>query len=195
MSVLGMSEARAAGLGEDLSDDALQDAIDEEEAWLARRIGPLLGLRTQRFSLAYLRPTTSEVHLARPTILDSSFAPTIDGTLLEAEGYELRPGGWVLALLPEGTRYGGILEVASVPSDENEVRRALKELLGLQLGKVGASGISMEQMGTYMYQRAPAGASARARASVVASLREPRGATSMRVLPSRGHGLAGSLGR
>lgn len=195
MSVLSLTEARAAGLGEDLEAEALQDAIDEEEAWLTRRIGQLVGLRTQRFPLAYLRPTVSEVHLARPTVIDADFEPRSDGTVLEVGTYELRPGGWVLALLPEGTRYVGITEVTYVPADELEVRRALKELVGLQLGKVGASGTSMEQIGTYMYQRAPAAASARARAAVLRSLREPRDASSMRMLPSRGHGLAGTLGR
>jgi hypothetical protein len=58
VSLLLVDEVLAAGVGEALEGVALQAALDREEAWLARRIGPLAGERTQRFPLALLRPTT-----------------------------------------------------------------------------------------------------------------------------------------
>lgn len=192
MSVLSLTAARAAGVGAELSDDALQDAIDEEEAWLARRIGQLAGERTQRFPLSALRPRSSELHLQRPT---DAVAITSDGVLLDADTLELRPGGWVVAQLPEATRYSGVLEATYEPNDLDEVVRALKQLLGTQLAQVSSSGVSMEQIGTYMYQRAPGAAGARTRAGIVRGLREPSEATSMRLRSSVRYGLAGSLGR
>jgi hypothetical protein len=187
--VLSLEQARAANLGAGLSDAALQDAIDEEEAWLARRIGPLLGERTQVFQLAYLPPLTNSVKLKRPT---DSVELEQDGEALTS--VQLRADQRTLATLPEGTRYVGVLEATYEPNDELEVRRALKELLSLQLGVVDGAGVQMEQMGSYMYQRG-AGTASRTRASIVRSLIGAPTASSLRLRSSVPHGLAGQLGR
>lgn len=190
MSLVQVTDLQAAGVGVGMDENALQDAIDEEEAWLARRIGPLVGERTQRFALAYLRPQGSEVILQRPT----------DEVVMEQAGTtltttELRADQRTVAYLPEGTRYTGVLEATYTPNDELEVRRAVKELVSLQLGQVEAGGLQMEQMGTYMYQRA-AGSTARTRHAILRSLMGPPGrASSLRLRSSVRHGLAGTLGR
>jgi hypothetical protein len=187
--VLSLEEARAAGLGGALGDEALQDAIDEEEAWLAARIGPLVGERTERFSLAYIRPLSSSVRLRRRT---TEVELEQDGVALPT--VELRADQRTVANLPEGTRYVGVLEATYTPNDELEVRRALKELLSLQLGVVDAGGVQMEQMGTYMYQRG-AGTAGRTRASIVRQLMGAPSAGSLRLTSSVRHGLAGALDR
>lgn len=189
MSLLTLAQARAAGLGLELADDDLQDAIDEEEAWLARRIGPLVGERTDRLPLAYLAPRGSEVQLHRPTDL---VEVTQDGVALAT--VDLRPGGWYVAAQPEGERYTGVLEFTYTPNDELEVRRALKQLLGLTLSAQAAGGLTGETMGTYSYQRS-ATTSARVRKAVVRDLRTPPAAGTTRVRSTVPHGLAGSLGR
>lgn len=191
--VLSLEQARAANLGAGLSDDALQDAIDEEEAWLAspERLGPLVGERTETFPLAYLRPLSSEIRLRRPT---AAVELTQDGEPLTT--VELRADGRRLAALPEGTRYVGVLAATYTPNDELIVRRALKALVALQLGDVQAAGMQMEQMGTYMYQRG-AGTAGRTRRSILRSLLGDanRGGTTLRMRSSVPHGLAGRLDR
>lgn len=195
MSLLSTDEALGAGIGADLDTDALQAAIDEEEAWLARRIGPLTGERTQRYPLAYLRPTTGEVRLRRPT---DAVEVLSEGTDI-SDAVELRRDGWRVGLLPRGDRYTGaagtgVLEITYTPNDELEVKRAVKQLLAMQLGTVTGGGVTMEQMDGYMYQRG-AGVSTRSRASIVASLREPAEAGSTRLHSSLPHGVATALGR
>lgn len=193
MSLLTVDEAQAGGIGADLTTEALQAAIDEEEAWLARRIGPLTGERTERFPLAALRPQSSEIRLARPIDADGATL-TIGGLELDEDAFEVRPGGWRIALLPEATRIGGITEVKYEPNDELEVKRALRELLAITLASQRAGGLQSEQIGSYSYQRAPGGSS-RGRRSILRGLREPLEPSSMRVHSSVRHGLAGALGR
>lgn len=188
--VLSVEQAQAANLGGGLSDEALEAAILEEEAWLARRIGPLTGERTQRFPLAVLRPTSSEVHLKRPT---DSVEVLADGTDISAE-CELRPGGWVVARLPEGTRYAAVVEVTYTPTDELEVRRALRQLLALTLTTQASPALAGETMGSYSYQRAT-GETSRLRQGIVRSLQEPSTAGSTRLRSGVAHGTAGQLGR
>lgn len=189
--VLQVEDARAANLGAQLSDNALQDAIDEEEAWLARRIGPLTGERIERFPLAYLEPLGSEVTLRRSTL---AVVVEQDGVVLP--GVELRSDGRRLAALPEGTRYVGVLAVTYEPDDLLEVRRALKVLVGLNLGATETGGLQSETMGSYAYSRGTGGSSPGAiRAGLVRGLVGKPQAGSTRLLSSVKHDLAGHLGR
>lgn len=188
--VLTLERARGMGLGAELSDDDLQAAIDREEAWLARRIGPLTGERTESFPLAHIRPTTHEVRLRRPT---AAVEVEQAGTDISAT-CELRHDGWRVALLPEGSHYTGPLECTYTPTDENEVEGALLELLSLRLGTVTSGGLSGEIMGSYSWTRG-AGTATRVRASIVRQLLEPATAGSSRVASSVPHGLAGQVGR
>lgn len=189
MSLLLPTEAQAANIGLELSVEALQDAIDEEEAWLARRIGPLEGERTQRFPLSGLSPTSSEVRLRRPT---AEIVATLDGVALTT--VELRPDGYTVARLPEGTHYGGIVAITYTPTDRLEVKRALRELLSLTLGMQASGGLQAEIMGSYSYTRA-AGSATRRRRSIVRELLGTGQAGSTRLLSSVHHGTAGALGR
>lgn len=195
MSLISPDDAIAAGLGVGMDEDALQDAIDEEEAWLARRIGQLVGERTERFPLAALRPGGAEIHLARPT---DEVEVTQDDTDISTQ-VEVRGNGWVVAYVPGGgpqgyrfTGFPGVHAVTYTPTDELEVRRALKQLLALTMAPPG--GFSSEIMGSYSYSRA-GGAATRIRRSIVRSLREPAAAGSTRIRSSVRHGLAGTLGR
>ena len=114
---------------------------------------------------------------------------------LDEEGFTLRTGGWVLALLPEGTRWSADVEVDYSPTDELEVRRALKSLVGLTTTDQASAGMQSERMGSYSYDRGQAAAriTARTRKSIVASLLKPPEASSMRLRSSVPHGLAGAL--
>lgn len=190
MSLLLVDEVLAAGVGEALEGVALQAAIDREEAWLARRIGQLEGERTERFPLVHIRPTTYEVHLRRPT---DEVAVTEGGTDVSAT-CELRHYGWRVAKLPEGTHFLGVLECTYTPNDADEVQGALLELLSLRLGTTTSAGLAGEIMGSYSYTRAQ-GSSTRIRESIVRSLSEPAGASSVRTPSSVLHGLAGQVGR
>jgi hypothetical protein len=193
--VLSVEQARAANLGGALGDTALEEAILEEEQWLRRRIGPLTGERTQRFALAGLRPGSSEVHLRRPT--DEVVVELVDeeGTATDiSTTVELRGNGWVVAQLPNGTRYDVAVEATYVPTDELEVRRALRSLLALSTSEQASPGMASEQLGSYAYQRA-AGASTKLRQQIVHELREPAQAKSLRMRSSVPHGVSGRLDR
>jgi hypothetical protein len=187
--VLSLEDARAAGIGGELGDEALQDAIDEEEAWLARRVGPLVGERTQRFALTGLPPGGSELRLLRPT---DEVEVTLDAVALTT--VELRPDQRTIARLPEGTRYTHAVEVTYTPNDELEVRRALKLLVGIRLGEVSSGGLQGEQMGSYSYQRG-AGTGTRSRGSIVRDLTGRGQPGTTRIKSTVPHGLAGALGR
>lgn len=190
MSVLLPTDALDAGVGVELSADALQAAIDREEAWLARRIGQLVGERTESFPLAHVWPTTYEVRLRRPTdeveVLQS-------GTDISA-ACELRHDGWRVALVADYAYFAGPLECTYTPNDELEVQGALLELVSLRLGTVGSAGLAGEIMGSYSWTRG-AGSSARIRQSLVRGLLEPGHAGSTRLSSSVRHGLAGHTGR
>jgi hypothetical protein len=175
--VLSVAQARAANVGVGLSDAALEETILEEEAWLARRIGPLTGTRTEVFWLSGATPSMSLVHLKRPT---GSATATLDGDDLTAD-VQVRGEGWILARQPEGTRWHGRLEATYTPNDEAEVRRALKELVAVTTTSQASPGMASEQVGSYAYQRAK-GALTGLRQSIVASLLEPGRAGSSRLL-------------
>lgn len=188
-TVLTLERARGMGLGAELGDEDLQAAIDREEAWLARRIGPLTGERPEAFPLAHIRPTSHEVRLRRPT--DEVQLMQSGATVDEVE---LRHDGWRVALLPEGSHFTGPVECTYTPTDEAEVEGALIELLSLRLGTASSAGLAGEIMGSYSWTRAQ-GSSTRIRASIVRQLLEPATAGSTRLSSSVRHGLAGQVGR
>lgn len=199
MSLLTLEAARAAGLGGSLGDVALQAAIDQEEAWLARRIGPLTGERTEFFPYPYSRPTSNQIRLRRPT--DDTFEATetdLNAVVVDVRAFlEVRHLGWRLGWLTRGDHLSvseGALDVTYTPTDELEVIRALQQLLGLTLSSVAAGGYQSEIMGSYSYTRA-AGASTKLRKSILRDLGEPAEAGSTRLTSSIRHGLLGVLER
>lgn len=124
--LLELSEARAL-ITTSLSDADLGDAIDREEAWLARRVGPLSGTRTETF----ITPDGDEVlQLARPAAVVSV---TDEGGALAASAYALR--GWADVVPADDTTWQSTVEVEYAADDESEVKRALITLVRLTVAE------------------------------------------------------------
>jgi hypothetical protein len=66
MSLITLEECPAGAIALPADDDVAQDIIDEQEAWLARRIGLLVGDRTETFYVG-LGETRGKLGLARYT--------------------------------------------------------------------------------------------------------------------------------
>ena len=121
--MLELDTARAL-ITTSLDDDQLTEAITREEAWLARRVGPLSGSRTELFV-----PSDGDERLLlrRPTeavsIIDDSGAVSL---------YDLR--GWADVVRTSGAWSGEVL-IDYDPSDADEVVRVLVTLLRLTLGE------------------------------------------------------------
>lgn len=135
MSVLSVAECRAL-VTTSLSDDDLQDIIDREESWLAHRVGPLTGERSQTF----LTEDGDEVlRLTRHT--DSVTVEDDDGAYSLAS---LR--GWSDVLPASTDPWNGDTTVTYTPDDEHDVRRAIVTLVRLTLSE---SGYQAESAGGY----------------------------------------------
>ena len=105
-----------------------QDMIDEEEAWLEQRIGPLTGERTETFYLGakHLVGTVDAAYLSRRT--DSvDFAS--DGTPLTLDTDYRLLSGYVLERVSLGALWGDILTVVYTPTDELIVKGVIYDLL------------------------------------------------------------------
>lgn len=125
--MLSIAEARAL-ITTSLSDSDLTAAIEREEAWLARRIGPLEGARTETFST----PDGDEVlQLQRPATAASVVVTDGSGVVT---GYELR--GWA-DIVPDGHVWRTGVDVDYTADDANEVKRAIITLLRLTLTESG----------------------------------------------------------
>lgn len=136
--VLTLARAQAQ-IETDLSDDDLQNLIDDEEAWLARRIGALSGERSETF---YVYGVDQPLPLRRPTdaatVTDNGSAATI---VLLNDGWDVEStaGAWT-----------GPVVVTYTPNDEAEVRRVLLELVRLTLTETA---YQSENIGDYSYNR------------------------------------------
>ncbi len=158
MSLTTVAEVRAL-VETDLEDEDLQDVIEREEAWLARRIGKLAGPRT----VVYYPDPYGPIRLSRPTtsVVVTDSGVTVTPTLTE-DG---------LHLYDFNRLWAGTVTVTLTPADELEVKRAVISLISLAV----APDVSAETMGSYSYQRfGSAGASASnrpSRGAIVRSLR------------------------
>lgn len=131
--MLTKEEARAL-ITTSLSDDDLEDVIAREEAWLARRIGPLEGERVETF----VSVDGDEVlRLTRPAL-----AVAVEDDSGARTDFELR--GWS-DIVPTGTWSGDVL-VTYTPTDESEVRRALVTAVRLT---VSESAYAQQSAGGY----------------------------------------------
>lgn len=153
-----------------LSDDALQDVIEQQEAWLARRIGPLTGPRT----VTIPRPTRhAPIVLARPAsaVTVTDVGTEVDVVLVGQHVYRdgVHPLPWI-----------GPVTITYTPDDEAEVRRVVIELIR---DGVSQTAFDSETIGDYSYSRG--GTSGRGgvnRAGLVRSLLPATGApTSVRL--------------
>ncbi len=149
MSQVTVAEVRAL-TDASLSDGDLQGVIDREEAYLARRIGPLVGPRTVTIS----QPATEFFRLMRPastaTATDAGAATAVE---LVDERYVYRANGY----------WNGAVTITYTPNDTAEVERVIIELVRLALSETA---YMSETIGDYSYQR-PEG---RGRTALVASL-------------------------
>lgn len=130
--MLTVQEARAL-ITTSLSDEDLEDVIEREEDWLARRIGPLDGERVETFVsrdgdevLRLMRPASEVVvQDGRGAVTDyrlrrwSDVAPGSDSAVLSWQGDVL---------------------VTYVPDDASEVKRSLITLVRLTLQESAYSG-------------------------------------------------------
>lgn len=186
MSLLDFAMAREL-ISSDLSDDAFQEVIDLEEAWLARRIGQLEGVRTERFiNVRYLQT----IRLRRPTAMDDMFVVVDNGVDVTSQ-VELRWDGWRVARLEDvGWNAYAItdseVEVTYEPNDLLEVQRALMSLVRLTASaSTIATGITSETIGSYSYTLGTGAEAPRnIRASVLRSLREPSAPFTSRIRSS-----------
>ena len=134
--MLTVAEARAL-ITTSLTDAELEDVIAREEAWLARRIGPLDGERIETFA-----PVSGEaLLLQRPAsavdVEDDSGAVTV----------ALRGWSDVFPAVA-GAAWSGPVEVTYTPSDEAEVTRALVTLVRLT---VSERAFASEAAGAHSY--------------------------------------------
>lgn len=148
-----------------LSAAALQGVIDREEAWLARRIGPLTGERTQRMWPP--AGDTGPLWLQRATevVVVESGGVTVDALLIGDARVELRSGAW----------YGPV-DATYTPTDEPEVARVLIELV--RMAVTASPYVSEDSTGG----ESPAHGSRRA-----GSQQQMRDALARELMPHRGH--------
>lgn len=161
MSLLTVADARARGIGTGLTDPQLQARIDDAEALLAARIGPLTGSRVTTF----LYPR--RVWLPRPA---EDITVTDAGALLVLDtDYQLGTQGRIVSL-----NDGFVYDIAGVavewtPTDGAAVKAAVAQLVGVELAPFQSESIGPG----YSYSR---GATpAQARDQIVASLVYGRG--------------------
>ena len=169
--MITLSEARARGIPLPADDDVAQDIIDEQEAWLARRIGPLEGSRTETFRVG-LGETSGKLGLSRPT---DAVTVVDGGTTLAGGRTRLTDSGTALVLddvVLSAWWSGPYVAVTYEPSDELEVRKALFDLVGLVAAPIEKH--TSEQIGAYSYSGGGAAGLAAARGIIVSSLKPRR---------------------
>jgi hypothetical protein len=184
--VITLSEARARDIQLPLDDGVAQDIIDEQEAWLARRIGLLEGERTETFYVG-VSATPGKLALARYT---DSVEVTDGGTAVDAAHFRLVDNGSAIVrtyVSPRRWWMGPYVEATYEPNDGTEVRRVLFLLLGFAVDEHADSPYDSERIGDYAYSKG--GASGRAtegsRAALADSLLPKRDPATSIVAASR----------
>lgn len=169
MSLIVLADARARGIDLPSDDGAAQDIIDEQEAWLARRIGPLTGSRTERFYTG-LAASHGKLGLRRYT---DSVAVTDGGSLVATGNYRLVDDGSAIHHSYQAASQwwsGPYVDAEYEPNDLIEVKRVLYGLLALAAQPPGV--YQSERIGDYSYTKSlPGGETvASQRAALVSSL-------------------------
>lgn len=162
-----LESARARGIDLPSDDDAAQAIIDEETAWLVRKIGPLEGERVETFYVG-LGETRGRLGLRRYT---DEVAIVDAGTAVNADHVRLiGNGSIVVRTYSSPTRWwaGPYVTATYTPNDELEVDRVLYDLLALAAAPAGP--YTSEQLGSYSYQKRAASETAATRAALVSSL-------------------------
>jgi hypothetical protein len=120
--VLATAQARA-GAG------VTQAMIDEEEAWLADRIGPLTGERTETFFLpARLRGIVDALYLSRKTDAVDTFSSDGDNLVVDTD-WRLFANYIVERVGTSTASWDDPLVITYTPNDESIVKGVLYDLL------------------------------------------------------------------
>src|SRR5690349_22994995 len=119
-----LAEVRARGITLPTDDDAAQGIIDEQVAFLTRKIGPLWGTRDETFYVG-LAATHGKLGLRRYT---DEVTVTDGGVAVTSSHYRLVDNGAsILFTYSAPSRWwtGPYVVATYVPNDEDEVRRVL----------------------------------------------------------------------
>lgn len=152
MSLIVLADARDRGIALPDDDDVAQDIIDEWEAWLGRRIGTLIGERTETFYVG-ISATHGKLSLRRYT---DEVVVTDGGSVVDTDYYRLvDDGSAIVRKYASPTRWwtGPYVEVAYTPTDEIEVRRVLYTLLQIAVDPHADTPFNSEQIGAYSYSK------------------------------------------
>lgn len=153
--MITIAEARARGIALPSDDAVAQNIIDETEAWLARRIGPLDGERTETFYVG-VSAAHGKLSLRRYT---DSVDVTDGGSAVAAGHYRLVDNGSAIHLkyaAPSQWWTGPYVEVTYTPNDEDEVRRVLFMLLAMAVDEHADGPYQSETIGDYSYTKGSA---------------------------------------
>lgn len=148
-TVVNLPDARLRGIDLPSDDVVAQDLLDEQEAWLARRIGQLTGERTETFlvgfstagKLALRRYTDSVVVTDAGSTVAAGYFRLIDNGAAIERTYSYSPQWWV----------GPYVTATYTPNDLLEVQRAIYDLAALAAEP--ASALDSEDLGDYAYTR------------------------------------------
>jgi hypothetical protein len=155
MSLIVLADARKRVPSLPSNDAAAQQIIDEQEAWLARRLGgPLIGDRTETFwvgGYAVARPH-SKLSLSRYT---SEVTVEDNGDTVDTADVRLVDRGSAIilgaAVLPRWWT-GPYVEVVYEPNDLIEVQRVLYQLIAWEADPPTV--LQGERIGSYSYTQA-----------------------------------------
>jgi len=180
--ILVLADARARGINLPADDGVAQDILDEQEAWLAQRIGPLTGSRTERFYVG-LSFTREGLGLRRYT---DAVTLTDGGSAVDAAYFRLVANGSAVVRTHDApTQWwtGPYVDATYTPNDEAAVRGVLYGLVGLAVDP--ETPYDSETVGDYSYSRGSAGKSPAARKAVLAASLEPKRDPALTLLTRR----------
>jgi hypothetical protein len=150
VSLIVLAEARKRVPSLPSDDGAAQAIIDEQEAWLARRLGgPLTGERTETF---YTAGATGKLSIARFT---NEVVVVDNGTTLAAASIRLIDRGSAVVLDADVVNRwwtGPYVEVTYEPNDKTEVKRVLYQLIAWEADPPTV--LQGERIGSYSYTQA-----------------------------------------
>jgi hypothetical protein len=156
--VVNLADARLRGINLPDDDGVAQDILDEQEAWLAQRIGPLTGEIIETFYVG-LSDTRGALYLRRyadpedyevvdaDLDVDPTHTRLIDDNSTVQRTYSALSRLWT----------GPYVVVTYTPSDLTVVRSVLYDLVALKAEPAGP--YESEQIGSYSYRRGKGGGS------------------------------------
>lgn len=182
MSLITVLQARARSVPLPADDDAAQDVIDEQEAWLARRIGPLTGSRTETFYVGTAE-RRGKLGLRRHT---DSVTVTDAGVAVAADQFRLIDDGSAITKVYTASSAwwaGPYVTATYEPNDLVLVESALYDLCALASSP--ATAYDAETIGSYAYRKGAQTRTVAAQRAVIASSLLPKHDQLVTVLSAR----------